>query len=60
VGRWIGDMDITWLFVVLVLVVIFASISVAGALRRIADATEKSASDLEKLVAVLDKSDSQP
>jgi hypothetical protein len=53
-------MDITWLFVVLVLVVIFASISVAGALRRVADATEKSASDLEKLVAVLDTCNSRP
>ncbi|WP_177216764.1 hypothetical protein [Mycetocola miduiensis] len=49
-------MDITWLFVVLVLVVIFARISVAGALRRIVDATEKSASDLAILAAVPDKS----
>lgn len=53
-------MDITWIFVVLVLVVISASISTVGALRRIADATEKSASELEKLVAVLDTSDSRP
>jgi hypothetical protein len=53
-------MDITWLFVVLVLVVIFASISVTGALRRIADATEKSAADLEKLSAALDNSNPRP
>ena len=31
----------TWLLVVLILIVLFASISIVGALRRIGDATEK-------------------
>lgn len=35
-------MDPTWLLVVLILIVLFASISVVGTLRRIRDATEKS------------------
>lgn len=34
-------MDITWLLVLLTLIVLFASISAIGALRRIRDATEK-------------------
>lgn len=40
-------MEPTWLFVILILVVLFASISVIGALRRIASATEKTADLLE-------------
>lgn len=44
-------MDPTWLYVILILVVLFASISVIGALRRIAVATEKSAAHLETLAA---------
>lgn len=44
-------MDPTWLFVILILIVLFASISVIGALRRIANATEKSAAHLEALAA---------
>lgn len=36
------SMDPTWLLVVLILIVLFASISVVGTLRRIRDATEKS------------------
>jgi hypothetical protein len=42
-------MDITWVFVLILLVVIFAAISVIGALRRIAAATEASAAHLETL-----------
>jgi HAMP domain-containing protein len=44
-------MDATWLLVIVILLVLFASISVIGALRRIADATERSAALLETLVS---------
>jgi len=40
-------MDPTWLLVVLILIVLFASISLIGALRRIRDATEKTLAILE-------------
>jgi HAMP domain-containing protein len=40
-------MDPTWLLVVLILIVLFASISIIGALRRIRDATEKTLAILE-------------
>jgi hypothetical protein len=44
-------MDATWLFVIVILLVLFASISAIGALRRIADATERSTALLETLVS---------
>ncbi|GGF04105.1 hypothetical protein [Mycetocola zhadangensis] len=53
-------MDITWLLVVGFLVVVFASISAIGALRRIADATEKTAADVAELLTAARKSDLQP
>lgn len=53
-------MDLTWLLVVLVLLVLFASISVTAALRRIATATEKTAADLETLLAAVQKTDIRP
>lgn len=40
-------MDITWLLVVLLLLVLFASISIVGALHRIRDASEKALAILE-------------
>ncbi|AIY02620.1 hypothetical protein ART_3021 [Arthrobacter sp. PAMC 25486] len=40
-------MDITWLLVVLILIVLFASISIVGALRRIRAASEKALAILE-------------
>jgi hypothetical protein len=40
-------MDPTWLLVVLMLIVLFASISIVGALRRIRVATEKTLAILE-------------
>ncbi|SEE86149.1 hypothetical protein SAMN04489740_2828 [Arthrobacter alpinus] len=40
-------MDITWLLVVLLLIVLFASISIVGALHRIRDASEKALAVLE-------------
>jgi hypothetical protein len=42
-------MDATWLFVIGILLVLFAS--AIGALRRIADATERSTALLETLVS---------
>lgn len=44
-------MDTTWLFVAFLLVLLFAGISIIGALNRIREATEKSARLLEQLVA---------
>ncbi len=44
-------MDITWLLVVLILIVLFASISIVGALHRIRDASEKATSLLEDQAA---------
>lgn len=40
-------MDITWLLVVLILVVLFASIDIVGALHRIRDASETAVALLE-------------
>jgi len=53
-------LDLTRLLVVLVLLVLFASISVTGALRRIATATEKTAADLEILLAAVRKTGIRP
>ena len=53
-------MDLTWLLVAIGLVVLFASISVVGALRRIATATEKTAADLDILLARSEKTDIRP
>ena len=53
-------MDLSWLLVVIVLLVLFASISVIGTLRRIATATEKTAADLEALLAAVQKTDIRP
>lgn len=44
-------MDPTWLLIVLILIVLFASISVVGALRRIRVATEKSLVILQSLAS---------
>lgn len=44
-------MDSTWLFVAFLLILLFAGISIIGALHRIREATEKSARLLEELVA---------
>ncbi|MBG6215489.1 hypothetical protein RCH23_003429 [Cryobacterium sp. CAN_C3] len=40
-------MDPIWLLVILILVVVFASISIVGTLRRIRDASEKTLAILE-------------
>ena len=53
-------MDISWILVVLALVAIFTSISVTGALRRIADATEKTAADVEELLQAAKRIEAQP
>lgn len=53
-------MDITWLFVAFVLLVLFSSISIIGALRRIAVATEKTAADVQALLVALEKSNIRP
>jgi len=50
-------MDI--LLVGLVLLVLFSSISITGALRRIAAATEKTSADTEALLAALEKFNSR-
>jgi hypothetical protein len=44
-------MDITWLLVILILVIIFASISIVGALHRIRDASETAVALLEQHAA---------
>ncbi|WP_166877890.1 hypothetical protein [Salinibacterium sp. ZJ450] len=44
-------MDPIWLLVILILLVLFSSISIVAALRRIADATEQAAAHLESLAA---------
>lgn len=44
-------MDPIWLFVVFILIVLFASISVVGALHRIRDASEKTLAILEEQAA---------
>ncbi|WP_157156293.1 hypothetical protein [Diaminobutyricimonas sp. LJ205] len=44
-------MDFIWLLVILILLVLFSSISIVPALRRIADATGQAASHLESLAA---------
>jgi uncharacterized membrane protein len=44
-------MDVTWLLVVLILVVVFASISVVGALHRVRDAVERSERLMERVLA---------
>lgn len=41
-------MDITWLLLALTLIVLFASISIVGALQRIRNASEKSLALLEE------------
>lgn len=41
-------MDITWLLVVLILIVLFASISIVGALHRIRNASENALAILER------------
>ncbi|MDQ0276596.1 hypothetical protein QO003_000899 [Arthrobacter silviterrae] len=51
-------MDITLLLVVLILVVLFASISVVGALHRIRDASEKALALLENQAARQNTDDS--
>lgn len=47
-------MDITWVFVAILLVMFFGTISVIGALNRIATATEASAAHLEALARAAD------
>lgn len=47
-------MDPLWLFVILILIVLFASISIVGALHRIRDASERAAQLLEKHLAETD------
>lgn len=47
-------MDITWLLVVLILIVLFASISIVGALHRIRKASEKALAILESQTAQQD------
>jgi len=44
-------MDPTWLLLILTLIVLFASISIIGALRRIRDATEKTLAIVEAQAA---------
>lgn len=45
-------MDLRWFLAVLILVVLFSSISIIGALHRMHDAAERSADLLERLVDV--------
>jgi len=52
-------MDITWLLVVLVLLILFSSISITGALRRIAAATEKTSANIQALLAAFEKLNSR-
>jgi len=51
-------MDITWLLVVLILIVLFASISIVGALYRIRNASEKALAILESQTDRLDTDNS--
>jgi hypothetical protein len=53
-------MDTIWLFVAFMLLILFSSISIIGALRRIATATEQTATDVQALLAAVEKSNSQP
>ncbi|MEC5148888.1 hypothetical protein [Cryobacterium sp. GrIS_2_6] len=53
-------MDLTWLLVAVLLLVLFASISVIGALLRIATATEKTAADMKALLGAVRKTDIRP
>ena len=53
-------MDSTWLLVAIVVLVVFATISVTGALRRIATATEKTSADMETLLTALQTTDIRP
>jgi len=47
-------MDITWVLVLILLLMFFGGVSVIGALRRIAAATEASAAHLETLARAAD------
>lgn len=49
-----GGMDPIWLLVILILVVVFSSISIVGALHRIRDASEKTLEILEAQTAIQD------
>lgn len=51
-------MDITWLLVVLILIALFASISIVGALHRIRNASEKALAILESQTAPQDTDNS--
>ncbi|MDJ0315834.1 hypothetical protein [Arthrobacter antibioticus] len=51
-------MDTTWLLVVLILIVLFASISIVGALQRIRNASEKPLAILESQTARPDTNNS--
>ena len=51
-------MDITWLLVVLILIVLFASISIVGALHRILNASERALAILESQIARQDTDNS--
>jgi hypothetical protein len=53
-------MDITWLLVAFLLLALFSGISIVGALRRIATATEQTATDVQALLAAVEKSNSRP
>lgn len=50
-------MNMTWPEAILILIVLFASISAVGALRRIRDASEKTVGLLEELTHARDQSD---
>ncbi|MEG9248191.1 hypothetical protein V6S67_08850 [Arthrobacter sp. Soc17.1.1.1] len=53
-------MVLRWFLAVLILVILFSSISIIGALHRIRDAGERSAALLEQLVDAPTRNDHQP
>lgn len=55
--RYVERMDISWLAGIFVLLIVLTGISITGALRRIADATEKTAADVELLLQEVRKAD---
>ncbi len=48
-------MDISWILLIIILILVFAGMSVVAVLRRIAEATERSADQLEKLVPTFNR-----
>jgi predicted membrane-bound mannosyltransferase len=47
--------NISWILLILIPVAVFAGISMLAALRRITEATQRSADQLEKLVTALNR-----